>query len=189
MTKTITRWNILALLVLVVGGCATYFGGQLWVHYWARSGTRVPLGVTCEVDLPGGDMLVYYETAGRIPDENVLLYVENADGKRVTVWPNANEDNDYRLALSGWTGRSLWQLNGVVAGTHRVEAFASRHLSDKPTSDAERVVFGKQPNTIAEVDRLRKRFQIICGGTALSMAIGLYVLHGVSLHRRKKVAS
>jgi hypothetical protein len=140
------------------------------------------------VELPAGDMLVYYETAGPIPDENVLLFVKNADGTQVPVRPNSNEDNDYRLDLSGWTGRPLWQLNGLSAGTHRIVAYASRHLRDEPTSTAERVVFAKHPNTIDEVDRWRKRIQVIGGTITLAIAITLYICHAFSLHRRKKAA-
>jgi hypothetical protein len=183
--RRLTRWNVLALIVVVLGAVCTTAAGQLWVHYWAKSGVRVPLGQWHTIDLPAGDMYVYYEVDGPLPDETVFLHVQDSSGRPANAFPNANEDNDYYLAFSGWSGRPLWHLQGLESGPHNVVAWASRHLVDSPTSSAERVVFAKQPNTIAEVDATRKRIQTTGAALTIAVAILLYILHGVSLHRRR----
>ena len=66
--RPITKWSVLALIVIVIGGATTLLLGQLWLEQWARTGQRAAIGLDQTVDLPAGRILVYYESTIAVPE-------------------------------------------------------------------------------------------------------------------------
>ncbi|MDY7108026.1 MAG: hypothetical protein SYC29_05260 [Planctomycetota bacterium] len=183
--SSITRWSVLALIVVLLGGAVTLLLGQLWLEQWARTGQRAAIGRDQTVDLPAGEMLVYYESNIAVPEVgSAKLAVRDPYGRRVRPTIPA-EDNTFQMMLSDRCGRALWELNVVEPGEHTVRCFNVNFASDTDVPPGDRLVFGKQPGTVAQALVVRKTILIIGAGITLLLAAFLYIIHGVALQKRR----
>jgi hypothetical protein len=181
----ITRWSVLALLVVVIGGAATLLMGQLWLERWAGTGQRAEVGLEQTVDLPAGETLVYYESAHAVPAHGTAtLSVLDPYGRRVRpIVPAKN--HDFRMRFSDWSGRALWKLEILEPGAHTVRCFNVNFVSDDDIPAGDRIVFGKEPGTLGEAMAVRKVILIVGAVATLVLAAVLYIMHGVALQRRR----
>ncbi|MHC5023944.1 MAG: hypothetical protein ACYTGG_08530 [Planctomycetota bacterium] len=181
-SRPITRWNLLALLAVLAGVSITLGLDHLSLHQWAQSGLAIPVGEHFEVELPVGETLVYYESRQNIVPDRILLDVIGANGERVRARPPM-EENNFRLLLGGWSGRSLWNVRVEEAGTYRIRGFNADYLQDEQVPEDDRVVLFKQPRTLAEAVANRKVIQIVGASITMCVALLLYLLHWRALAR------
>jgi hypothetical protein len=181
--RLITPWNVAALFVVVACSALTLLADQLWLQHWSKSGIRAQVGVRHDVLLPAGETLVYYESAGAVPNL-VTLTIFAQDGRRVHT-PAAGDDNSFKMAIGGWSGRSLWNVRIPEDGLYAVRCFpASAAEHDEPPA-SDRVVFYKQPNSLREAMIVRAIIQI--NGGTLTVLLGglLYFMHWRTLRRKR----
>jgi hypothetical protein len=178
-----TRWNRLALVVALGGAALTILGDQLHLRRWAQSGIRMPVGEATTIDLPEGDLVAYYESSVAVPNGNVLLAVRGADG--AIVPPRLPyEESNFRVLMTGWSGRALWRLDGVRAGPYTVIANNPNFLSNEEVPPDDRIVFAKEPATFTAFDRRRKAVQLTGAGITVVATVLLYCLHVLALRSR-----
>lgn len=174
--RNITLWSVLTLLTVVIGGGATLLVDRAQLRRWGESGVAIPLGQPYAVDLPAGDMLVYYESSERVPTNNVLLAMRDAEG-RIMRGRRPGEDNSYRLRGDGWSGRALWEYRDLEAGEYTVVVNNPHYASDEEIPERDRVVFAKQPNALADVLANRRRVHVIGIALTLTLAAAFYGAH------------
>jgi hypothetical protein len=183
--SSISIWNVLALLTVLGGGTLTLLLDQMSIRSWAYSGIRRPIGNEQIVDLPAGELLVYYESPDYVPGQPVYFSIRSADGNRIP-YGTPTSDNNFALLMSGWSGRAMWQID--LPEPTRCEVIV---LNDMPEFEDEdrskhQVVFAKQPATLAEATRNRRIIQYLGAGLTIGLAIALYIVHGVTLSRREQ---
>jgi hypothetical protein len=182
--RLITKWNVLALVVLVVGTILTVGLSQLWIMHWSQSGVGFPIGVPGTIDVEGapGAVLVYYESPHSVPAGHCSLYVRNPYEERLhTRIPM--DDHSYRVSLTGWTGRALWELDLDEPGTYEFLCTNANFKSDDDVPAEDRIVFFKEPQSLAVVRGRQKLLKIVGGTITVAIAIGLYIMHGLALRR------
>jgi hypothetical protein len=186
--RPITRWSVLALIVVVLGGAMTLLLGQLWLEQWARTGQRAAIGLDQTVDLPAGRILVYYESDIAVPEiGTAALSVFDPYGRRVRPAVPA-EDHTFQMMLSDRCGRALWDLDILEPGEHIVHCSNLNFASETGAPAGDRIVFGKQPGTVAQALVVRKTILIIGAGITLVLAAILYIIHGAALRKRNAAA-
>ncbi|UCD76644.1 MAG: hypothetical protein JSV91_06905 [Phycisphaerales bacterium] len=204
--RSITIWNLLALVVVVAGALATLGLGEMWMHRWAGTGLRMRLDDWCTLDLQAGKSLVYYESSQTVPDGGVVLTaniprevfvpLSQAEGRpseeedvqrnRFPAFPLA-EDISYRLMLGGQSGRALWELNLPEAGSYELRAVNTNYLSDEAVPAGDCIVFHKQPDTLAGAMDIRRGIHICGAAVTILLAVILYIKHGrVLKHLRQQ---
>ena len=170
--------------MLVVGTLLTVGLSQLWIMHWSKSGVAFPIGVpgTLEVDGTPGAVLVYYESPHSVPAGHCALYVRNPYAERLPI-RIPREDHSYRVSLTGWTGRALWELDLDEPGSYEFRCTNANFKSDEDVPTADRVVFFKEPQSLTVVRGRQKLLKIVGGTVTVAIAIGLYVMHGLALRR------
>ena len=179
-----TKWNVLALLVIVIGGGLVLAMDQVWLSSWVNSGKSFPIAQRFNVDLPAGESLVYYESRVGVPRDSVTLYLWDPDGERIFV-TQIPDDISYYVWLSGWSGRALWRLNLPSPGQYSIKCDNHNYPSDKDIPADDRVVFVKQPDSLDSFSGTRKAMQVAGGSFVFVIAVVFYVLHGRALAKRK----
>ncbi len=178
--KTITIWNILALIVVVTGIPLTILQARAALQDWAQSGKRFPLGVWDVVDLKETNTLVYYESSDAIPTEYITLTFMDLDGNSLTA-ATAKDRNDF--SYNDKQGAALFELSLPRPGSYRFicnDAMANS-IADNPKQDE--IVFAKSPNSKAQAQSKSTLTYIIGGGSTLLLAAILYIVHGICLQR------
>jgi len=182
--RPITKWSVLALIVVVVGGAITLLLGQLWLGQWAKTGQRLAVGSEQSVELPAGNVLVYYESSVAVPEiRTAKLSVLDPYGRRLRPIIPA-EDHTFKLMFGGSSGRALWELEIVEPGVHTIRCFNNNFASDADVPAEDRVVFGKQPGSVAQAIAVRKTILITGAVITIALAVILYILHGLALRKR-----
>jgi len=180
--RPITKWSVLALIVMVSGTALTLGLDQAWLHTWSESGRKFPIGQRSTIQLPPGESLVWYESPYRVPVADVTLYMVDPNGDRITP-AHPSGDISYTLMLGGMSGRALWKMNVPRAGTYEFTCFNHNFASDSQIPVEDRVVFLKTPDTLAEANLFRKFIQITGATASITLVIVFYVLHGLALRR------
>lgn len=183
-----TKWNVLALLVIVIGGGLVIAMDQLWLSSWVNSGKAFPIAQRLTIDLPAGESLVYYESLVGVPRDSITLYLWDPDGERIFLRP-IPDDISYHAWLSGWSGRALWKLNLPVAGQYSFKCDNHNYPSDRDIPPDDRVVFLKQPDSLEHFSSMRKTVQIAGASVVFLLAVVFYILHGQALAKRKASAA
>lgn len=178
-----TIWNILALVVMVLGGLATLGAGQLWLQHWAGTGVRAPLGERRNVSLPHGTTVVYYESAVSVPDSNPMLKIRDAYGTWLKVAP-PRESASYRLLFTGWSGRAIGEITVDESGTYIVTCTPPDFLDLNDIPPDDRLSFFKEPDTLVQANATYKTILIVGATITVLLTAVLYVFHYVTLHRR-----
>lgn len=187
--RPITKWSVLALIVIVIGGATTLLLGQLWLEQWARTGQRAAIGLDQTVDLPAGEVLVYYESAFAVPSVgSAKLSALDPYGRRVQPIIPA-EDHTFQMMFSNRCGRALWELDVLEPGEYIVHCSNLNFASETGAPTGDCIVFGKQPGTVAQALSVRKTILIIGAGITLLLAAILYIIHGAALRRRSARAA
>lgn len=187
-SQHITKWNILALLAAIAGAATTLGLDQFWLYNWSRSGVAFPIGQRVSIQLPAGLTRVYYESPVAVPTGDATLRVFDAESERLPVKQPIG-DASYRLLFSGWSGRSLWEVDIPAAGTYQIACYNHNYMNDKDIPAEDRVVFLKEPNNFTEVKTVRTFIQVTGATITMTAVIVLYLLHSLALQRRKKLAN
>lgn len=198
-TSSITKWNVLALLAALVGIAVTLTLAEVWLRNWMRSGVNYPIGQRVSAQLPAGKLLVYYESPVAVPvdgDSSATLKVFDADKDPIPVRAlrrygstGSSESMDYRLWLTGWSGRALWEIDVPAAGTYTLVCHNHSVLSDKDIPADDRAVLLRQPPSFAQVRTVRV-FILVTGATiTMTAVIALYTLHMLALRKRRRLAA
>jgi len=180
--KNITIFNILALIVVIVGIPLTILQGRAELQNWAQSGKRFPLGVWGIVDLKETDTLVYYESPDAVPTEYVMLTINDINNSEIYV-STPTDRNDF--SYKDKQGAALFKLSLSQQGSYRFicnDAMANS-IADNPEQDE--VVFAKSPNSKAQALNKSTWTYIIGGGSTLGLAAILYIIHGIRLQRKE----
>jgi len=185
--SSISKWNVLALLAAFVGTGATLAADQIWLMNWSRSGVSFPIGQRTPVQLPAGPTRVYYESPVAVPVGDATLRIFDSEGERLPTRGLDGQDN-YRLMFTGWSGRALWEVNVPAAGTYSMVCNNYNFMNDEDIPIGDRVVFLKQPNSFKEVKTVRTIVQVTGATITMTAVIVLYLLHSVTLQKRKKAA-
>lgn len=190
--KTITKWNVLALMTVLIGLLLTLSLDQLWLAHWVSSGQAFPIGERLKVNLPAGQSLVYYQSPHSVPSDNVTLFLYDLDGNRNRIpirFPSTNNpDISFRTRFTGISGRALWQLNLEQAGEYRFIAANGNVLSDSEIPIEDQVVFLKVPDTLNESQRVQKIIRIVGASSTFVMMAFFYVLHFLALSKQRQPA-
>lgn len=174
--RNVTIWSVLTLITVLAGGGGTLLFDRMELRRWGESGIAIPLGQAYDVDLPAGSTVVYYESSAQVPTHDVLLAMRDGDGRLVPLRPPA-EDNSYRLNGDGWSGRALWEYADLPEGTYTVVVTNSHYERNEDIPEDDRVVFVKEPNTLADVHARRRRIHLFGVGITLVLAAGFYGAH------------
>ncbi len=188
--RLITKWNVLALLVVVAGTAATLLGSRLYLQAWVDGGTKFAISAVRddynEVDLPAGDILVYYESNESVPTGRVILFMRAPGGDPVEVgWPA--DDNSFEIG--GRQGRAIFSLHITEPGRHIFRCSNANYLSDNDVPAGDRIAFLKDPPTLAPVLRSRRMILLVGASITLGLAVLLYVCHVVALYREDRVVA
>ena len=178
---------MLALLVAFVGAAATLAADQIWLMNWARSGVFFPIGQRTPVQLPAGLTRVYYESPVAVPIGDATLRIFDGEGERLPT-RGLDDQDSYRLMFTGWSGRALWEVNVAAAGTYSMVCNNYNFMNDEDIPIEDRVVFLKQPNSFKEVKTVRTIVQVTGATITMTAVIVLYLLHSLTLQKRKKAA-
>jgi len=169
-----SKWRIGALVAAVGGAALTLAGSYGWMLYWSHSGVSQPVGEAGKVTLPAGTTLVYYESRVEAPSTDLELRVADAQHNEMAL-SRPRDDNDYRLAIGGWSGRAVWEAVIEQPGEYQVHCTNAYHAAGRaPAGD--RVTFFKQPQTLAEADQIRRAIQYVGGGITLALIVLCYVM-------------
>jgi hypothetical protein len=181
--RPITKWSVLALVCVVVGASGTIIIDQVWLNAWVNSGKHFPVGQWSAVELPPGSTLVYYESPESVPLSDATLFLTDPEGDRVRT-AQITEDINYRVLLSGWSGRALWRLNISKPGVYRFRCSNHNFEDDSQIPAEDRLTFLKSPATLSEVTAVRKFIQITGATITMTVVVMLYLMHGLALKRR-----
>lgn len=188
MTKTrrpITKWSVLALIVVFAGTALTLGSAHAWMFAWASSGKAFPIGQKSSIQLPPGESLVWYESPDRVPSGQVSLYLYDNNGDRVKPETLSGEIN-YNLTLGHKCGRALWKLNLARAGLYEATCNNHNFESDSMVPADDRVVFLKTPDSLAEMSFVSKVIQITGANITITLAFVFYLMHFVALRKRDR---
>lgn len=182
-SRSVTRWNLLALLVVVLGAALTLVIDRLWLERWASGGTRVPIATRTPVTLPPGRTLVYYQSRVAVPTyASSRLHVIHGNRHGISI-ERATEQNDFHLNWSGRSGRALWVIDAPAAAQCEMLCFNAGYRADDEVPPDDCIVFAKSPNTLNEAVRAQQIIRFGGGGLTMVLAFGLYVLHFVQMRR------
>ncbi len=186
--KSITKWNVLALVIVLAGLVITLSLDQFWLYTWSESGVQFPIGGQYEIELPAGRSLVYYESYESVPAGPVTLQIFSATGERTRVGPPRNEDNreSYRVRLTGLSGKAFWELDVLEGGPYQIMATNESVLSDSDIPADDRVVFFKSPNSLRGATRIQKMIRISGATITAVPTIVCYLLHWGVLGRIRR---
>ncbi len=176
----ITKWSVLALLTIVVGGGLTLLAGQAWILVWAGSGLRFTVGNSHNVDLPAGPVIVYYESSAGVPSANVDFVIYD-DPQNPIYRKTVTESNSFKTLIGGRSGRSLWELDVPEAGQFEFKSSNDNISAEGEDRSGDRIVFLKQPATLAEAEKIRKVILITGGSITILFVIIFYIMHGIAL--------
>lgn len=175
--KPITRWNLLALLAVLLGTCATLAIDHWWIDRWINSGAFVPVGARSVVPLEPGRVLAYYESVDAVPGPGMAdIDVIAPSGIRLPIMP-AYDTADYSIERHGWSGRLLWEFHAPVAGLYDIDGFNHHYLSDNDIPSDDRIVIGRTPEFLSESVAVRNRLRGIGVTVTLFLVVGLYIVH------------
>lgn len=110
------------------------------------------------------------------------LVIHDPDGGRIPV-STPTENNNFQI--KGLNGRALFGLSVDEPGLYRLHCFNANVRSDKEVPADDCIVFLKTPSTRAQALRVRQRIHLVGVAVTVGLAMGLYILHGVALHRRR----
>ncbi len=182
---SITIWNVVALLVIILGGLATLAAGQLYLHAWADSGIHVPVGGRYKVELPYGTSLVYYESSQEVPQRIPLLKVLDAYGAYAKVQPIRDlESNNFRMMLTGWSGRATHTIEIDEEGTFTVSCSPADYFSNEDVPADDRVALFKEPNALEEAHATYKLILIVGATITAVLAFACYGMHFTAIRRK-----
>lgn len=185
---SITKWNILALVAVVCGLVITMTLDQLWILQWGESGLRFPVGERQTITLPKGRTLVYYESPHSVPSGPVTFTLFNPDGRRIRV-PMIPNDINYKILLTGVSGRAFWELSIMRPGDYSFEISNDSVLSDVDVPPEDKIVFLKSPDTLAEAQAFQKIIRITGASISIVVLTIFYLLHIVTLKKREAARS
>lgn len=144
------------------------------------------MGPTHQIDLPDRPILVYYESPHNVAVSRLILYVKGPYGERIRP-RSPDSENSYHLRLTGWSGRSVWELDLAEPGTYEFRCSNADYASDAEVPEEDRVVFMKEPRTLAEARSKQRLIYIVGGIFTLIPCIIFYVLHGLALRADRRV--
>ena len=180
-TKAITKWNVLAFAVVLIGGAATLLSDQMWLRKWAESGQRYTIDQWHTIDLPEGASLVYYQSpGGSAPSTNVDFNIRDPDGKYVH-WRRPMDDHNFAVPFGGPAGRAMWEIDLEEPMTFSFAAMNDNPLEEGESREDDRIVFRKEPPTPEETEKVQQTIRITGGTITLVLALILYTLHWFSL--------
>lgn len=131
--------------------------------------------------MPEGKTLVYYESpSGAVPTINVDFNIRDRDGQYVQWHPPMN-DHNFALPFGGPAGRAMWVMDLMEPMTFSFAAMNNNPLEEGESREGDEIVFGKNPPTLAEVEKVQKMIRITGGTITLVLAMVLYTLHWFSL--------
>ncbi len=168
---------MLALVVVVAGSALTLYYAQRPIERWAKSGQRFALGEWWEIDLEAGKSLVYYESPAEIPVNFVTLTVVDADNRAMGV-VLIGGTNDY--VVDGTNGAALFEMEIDAPGSYLVICNDAAAASIQSAPEADRIVFGKSPDTKADALGRRRTIHLVGAGITLAVALILYIIHGLA---------
>lgn len=176
---------MLALLTIVIGGGITLGLGQLWIHNWSIGGERFTIGEYHTVPVGDDWSLVYYESGVSVPDANVDLRFNESEEQYVFQEPIFDAENEFRVMLTGWSGRALYKIRTDRPGEYEFICINDNQPFDEVARTEDRVVFHKVPASLTEAIATRKLIYIVGGTITIILFIGFYVAHGMALKRRE----
>lgn len=191
--RSVTRYSVMALLVLMVGGGSVYFGSMLYLYYWmSESGEQFGLGETYSTVLGPGTTTIFYQTPDPTVVESGFLYIgiTGPNGDRVLAEQMMHRDVDAYgppTFLEGTVpfGRPVWRLEVTEPGEYRFEVTAN-HSEQTPD---DRAVINKSPSSIQQAMSLQRTLML--GGLSIVgiLFVILYIMHFVTLHKQNQGAS
>jgi hypothetical protein len=160
----------------------------VWLHNWWRSGISIPIGQRSRVQLPAGTMLVYYESPVAVPAGDAVLRAFDGNDDPVPV-KRLDGSMDYRLLLSGWSGRAMWEITIPQAGSYTMVCNNYTVFSDADLPAEDRVALLKRPDSFRQVALVRTFVQVTGATLTMTAVLTLYLLHSLTLQKRKKLAA
>jgi hypothetical protein len=98
--------------------------------------------------------------------------------------PEGDTDLAYRLWLSGWSGRALWQIEAPAAGRYTLLCHNHGVFSNVDLPADDRIALLRDPPSFVDVRRMRT-IVVITGGTlTITAVIIFYLLHILALDKR-----
>jgi hypothetical protein len=182
--RPITKWSVLALVCVAIGASTTIIVDQVWLNDWVSSGKHFPINQWTTTELPLGTTLVYYESPVSVPVGDVSLHLIDPDEERVRV-TQLGEDINFRVLVSGWSGRALWRLNITKPGPYRFRCSNHNFASDSDVPADDRITFAKTPPELSDATAIRKFIQITGATVTMTLVIFFYLLHGLALKRKR----
>lgn len=182
--RPITKWNVLALAVLVFGTIATLGLSHVWIMHWSRTGQAFSLGDWHRIELEAVPTLAYYESPHSVPEQQLDCSITLKDpygDPMPKMIPT--EDSSFRVMLTGWSGRALWEFDLVEPGEYEFRCVRQNVRSDEDVPTEDRIVFLKEPQDLAAVHGRQKLIKIVGGAITVAIATLLYVFHGLALRR------
>ncbi|MCZ6834656.1 MAG: hypothetical protein O7G85_02685 [Planctomycetota bacterium] len=180
--NNITKWNLLALGIVVAGGGLTMLLAQMWIINWSESGLRYPLRARQTISLPAGKSFVYYESPFSVPVGRAELQLYDPEGIRTRV-PLITRDISFRINLTGLSGRAMWELDIPQAGEYQFVAASHDVASEDEIPLEDKIVFLKTPNSVQEAKAIQKGIMIIGGSITIVLTAICYLIHMKSLGR------
>ena len=174
----------MALIVVVVGGGFTMTLDQFWIFQWSKSGMHFPVGERQIVNLPAGKSLVYYESPHSVPSALATLQMYDLEGNRSRV-PLLREDINFKIRLTGLSGRALWEIDIPEDGEYRFIVSNENVLSDEDIPPADQIVFLKTPNSMLTAKRIQDVIRFTGLGITAVLFIIFYLLHYLTINKRK----
>lgn len=165
---------------MIAGSALTLYYAHLSIERWAKSGQRFPLGEWLQVELEAGKSLVYYESPVAVPVNFVTLSVLDANKRAMGAYL-VGGTNDY--VVSGTNGAAVFEIEIDAPGSFRVICNDAAATSISSAPEADRIVFGKSPNTKAEALGRRRTIHLVGTAITLGLALVLYIIHGIALRR------
>lgn len=169
---------------MVLGLVITMTLDQLWILQWGESGIRFPVGERQTITLPQGRSMVYYESPHSVPSGPVSFSLINPDGRRKRV-PMITEDINYKIFLTGISGRAFWQLIIMQPGDYSFETSNDSVLNDEDVPPEDKIVFLKNPDTLGEAQAVQKIIRITGASISIVVLTIFYLLHIVTLKKRE----
>ncbi len=167
---------------MIAGAALTLYCAHLSIERWAKSGQRLPLGEWWQIELKAGKSLVYYESPVEVPINFVTLNVLDANNRAMGTFLTGGTD-DY--VVDGTNGAAVFEIEIDAPGSFQVICNDAAAASIQSAPEADRVVFGKSPNTKAEALGRRRMIHLVGATITLGLALVLYIIHGIAVRRPK----
>lgn len=172
------------MVSVICGLVITMTLDQLWILQWGESGIRFPVGERQTITLPQGHSMVYYESPHSVPSGPVSFSLFHPDGRRVRV-PMITKDINYKIFLTGISGRAFWELSIRRPGEYSFEISNDSVLSDDDVPPEDKIVFMKSPDTLGEAQAFQKIIRITGASISIVVLTIFYLLHIVTLKKRE----